>query len=508
MEIKLKEDKIFIKFHILRNKELQTFIRKIIGIFPGEEKNVFKFIRLATIWAMGSSIAETLSIGLFTENIGANALPVMYIITSLCLIAVSCLYVYFLKYFSPYKIMLTTMFVAAIVYSSIALTFFTTLPKWFWYFVQIFSYSFGSALLACFWMFVDQYHDLQDAKRIYGIYNAAYFFGFIISGTLINFAYERLGPAFLFFVVVLCLIQSIIDARNIFKKVPAMEDDVADDFFSGSKRTFAAMFAEFYKSPFTIYVIAVSLIVKLLRTFTEYGYLDYLEKTFIANPEILSYSITEFLARCKAIISAANIIIGMFFYRRLISRVGLSNLILLPPIYFMGLYSQWMIYETLAIAILGIFAIECILYTIEDNNFNLLITASPKKLKGILRIINDSFFEPIGMLLSAFFLLLLKSEHKILGLIFSILFISFSLVVKYLYPKAIFKTLKENKVRFERDIKYWLYKLTKRDQKTTITALFKFLNSDNENTKLLAFQTLLNFNSKTILNEVIYYFAK
>lgn len=479
---------------------LQTFIRKVFGVFPGEGKNVFRFIKLATIWAIGSCIAETLAIGLFTEKIGARHLPKTYMLTAITLISVSCLYMYLLRFVSPYKIMIGTMSVAAIVYSSISITLFTVPPRWFWFFLQIFSYTFGSALIACFWIFLDQYHDLQDAKRIYGVYNAAYFLGYIISGTLINLAYEKLGPAILFSIVIFTMIHSILEARKISKTVPAMEDDVTEDYFSGSKKTFLSIFREFAKSPFALSVVIMSLVVQLLRTCTEYGYLDTLEKVFVTSSH---ETLPQFLGKCKAMIAAANIVIGIFFYRNLVTRMGLANLILLPPIYFMSVYSRWIAYKSLFIAILGVIAIECILYTIEDNNFNLLISTAPQKLRGILRLINDSFFEPIGMLFSSLFLILLTSEYRALGFTLSILFIAISLVVKYLYPKSIINSLKQHEFRFDRKIFDWLNKLSKKELKENKKALFKKLSSNNEKSKLLAISILLEFKDKNILIEIL-----
>jgi hypothetical protein len=481
------------------------FIRKIFGIFPGEGRIVFRFTKLATVWAIGSCIAETLAVGLFTEKVGAAYLPNTYLMTALTMISVSCLYMYFLRFVSPYKIMIVTMSVAAIVYTGITLTLFTTPPKCFWYFLRVFSHTFESSLIACFWIFLDQYHDLQDAKRLFGVYNGAYFLGYIISGTLINLTYEKLGPAILFSIIIFTMLHSIYEARKITKTVPAVEDDATEDFFSGGKKTFSMIVNEFYKSPYVLFVVIMSLVVQLLRTCTEYSYLESIEKIFISTTKTLSENtIPEFLGKCKAIISFINIIIGMFFYRNLVIRMGVANLILIPPLYFMTLYTEWSIYECLLVAILGITAVECILFTLEDNNFNLLINAAPAKLRGILRLINDSFFEPIGMLLSAVFLLIFNNQNKLLGLSLSSIFICLSLIVRYFYPKAIFKALKENAIHFERKTFDWLQKLTMKEKKETKKALLKALDSDIESTKLLALKTLLEFNDKKLLEKILF----
>ncbi len=488
------------------NKESRVphFIRKVFGIFPGEEKNVFRFIKLATIWAIGSCIAETLALSLFTEKIGAVFLPNTYLMTALTMIFVSCLYIYLLRFVSPYRLMIVTLTIAAASYTCIAITLFTTPPKWFWYFLRVFSHTFESSLIACFWIFLDQYHDLQDAKRLFGVYNAAYFLGYIISGILINLTYVKLGPAVLFSISIFTMISSIYQARKITKILPVIEDGATEDFFSGGKKTFSMIVLEFYKSPYVLLVVVMSLVVQLLRTCTEYSYLNSIQKVFISTTQAITDNrIPEFLGKCKAIISFANIIIGMFFYRNLIIRMGVTNLLLIPPLYFMTLYTEWTIYESLFIAILGIIAVECILFTLEDNNFNLLINAAPAKLRGILRLINDSFFEPIGMLLSAIFLLVFTNKNKILGLSLSFIFICLSLIVRYFYPKSIFNALKENAIHFSRKTIDWMEKLTIKEKKETKKALLEALDSHTETIKLLALKTLLEFNDKKLLEKIL-----
>ena len=485
---------------------MRKFLRKAFGIFPGEEKKVFSFIKLATIWAIGSCIAETLAISLFAEKIGSEHLPSTYILTSFAMISVSCIYIYFLRYISPYKLMIITMLTASVVYICITLALLGSPPRWFWIFLQIFSNCFGSALIACFWIFLDQYHDLQDAKRIYGVYNSAYFLGFIISGSLISWTYKYVGPSTLFFIVVLTMIHSIFEARKISKSTLAMEDDGTEDFFSGGKTSIINVISEFFKSPFAVSLVAMSLIIQLLRTTTVFEYVGTLEKVFVSHQTLATKNaIPEFLGKCKAIISFGNIIVGMFFYRNFVKRAGISNLLILPPLYFIALYSDWLLYDTIFIAILAIIAVEGILFTLEDNNFNLLIKASPANLKGPLRIINDSFFEPIGMLLSSIFLIVMRHHSKLFAFSLSIIFLVLSTIVRNLYPKSIFTSLKLNAIHFERNARDWIKRLAKKEQKESKKALFKSLTSLDDEKKILAIKTLLSLEDKDLLEKILFH---
>lgn len=468
---------------------MKRLLYKAVGIFPGEGQSAFRFVRLAILWSFGSSILETLSISLFIEKVGANHLPIAYMITSIGLILISSFFIYLLRRTTPHNIFYNVLYISTFFTFISTLILFSNPSEWYWYFLQICTNILVSALIASFWTFVSQYHDLQDAKRIYGIYNASYFLGYVLSGALINLIFKKIGYFGLFSIAMLSLATSIVETHLIKKRVSAIEDDISEGFFSGGKRGFLSILRIFYKSPFAIILVTMSIAIQLLRTTTEYSYMEAFEKIFDGtnNKEM----ICQFLAKCKGYIAFFNIIIGMFFYSRFVRKFGIGNMLLIPPIFFMTLYTEWSIANSLFIIIMAIIAVEGILYTIEDNNFNLLVNATPYKLQSLLRIINDSFFEPAGMLLCSIFLVFLQSYNFILGLSLATVFLIISIIIKYLYPKSILKNLKENAVHFERRFTDWLNHLNKKEQKEIQEDILEALDSNNEKSMILAFEALI-----------------
>ncbi len=485
---------------------MKRLLHRVFGIYPGEGKNALRFIRLAIFWSFGCSIAETLSISIFIEKIGANYLPYSYVVTALVLVSVSCLFMYLLRITTPHNIFYKVLYFSAIVFGLFGLILLGSPPKWFWFVLQIGSRVILAALVASYWTFLSQYHDLQDAKRIYGIYNAAYFLGYVLSGTLINLILEKAGNAALFGVVFILMILSLLETRQIKIYVPSIEDDTNEGFFSGGKRIILSTLRLFYKSRYAIILVSMSLVIQLIRTTTEFSYMQTFEKIFDASENTLTQNIIcSFLGKCKAYIAAANIILGMFFYGRFVRRIGLANMILIPPLFFFTLYSEWSIYNSLLVAIFAVVAIEAILYTVEDNNFNLLINAAPFKLQSVLRIINDSFFEPVGMLFSAIFLVFLQAYNIWFGLILSLIFFITSIITRHFYPLSILKNLKENAVHFERKFTDWMRHLSKKEQKEIQEDILDALKSDSETTKLLAFETLLASKNQKLLSSLIHH---
>ncbi|HSX26058.1 MAG TPA: MFS transporter [Chlamydiales bacterium] len=482
---------------------MKQLFRKAFGIYSGEGTQAFRFARLAILWAFGSSCFDTLSDGLFLEKIGAEFLPRVYLSIALGMIGVSTLVLYSLRLTSPYRILMTAMALGAM--SCVAASFVvgTGPPIWFWYLLKIVSRMFFAVMIACSWTFTDQYHDLQDAKRVYSIYSAAYFFGTILSGTAINLFLDFIGFSGLLIASAISILFGMVEARGIALKTRAVHDDTMEGVFSGSRDSFASVVQLIVRSRFAIVLLCLSLFVQLLLTVTEFNYMNSFGHFFSAQQIAGEGQIAEFLGKCRAMISLCNIVFGVFFYGRFIRRMGLNNALLITPLFFVAVYSGWVFQDAMLFAVLGLVAVDGILFTVEDNCFNLLSNAVPAKLKSKVRIINDSFFEPIGMLLSALLLFGLQSGSRWLGFTLTLIVLVLALIIRATYSKAIFINLKDNALHFEKKLKGWLATFTRREQKEAKKDIFEALNSPSEEAQLLAIESLLQMGDPNAIPRIL-----
>lgn len=471
------------------------FFQKAFGLYAADWAQALRFSRLATLWAFGSSCLDTLSDGLFLERVGAEFLPRVYLSISCGTILVSTLVLYCLKHTSPYRILTTAMMLGAAI--CVSSSFFITMapPEWFWYAIKVASKMFFAVMIACSWTFTDQYHDLQDAKRVYSIYSAAYFFGTIIAGTAINLFLDRIGVSGLLIAAATSISLALLEARRIAHKTNAVHDDTIEGIFSGSRDTFSSLIRLIVRSRFAIVLLLLSLFLQLMVTVTEFNYMETFGNHFKSSTGVPNEGeIAIFLGKCRAFISTCNIIFGIFFYGRFVRRMGLNNIILVTPLFFVGVYSGWIFQDAMWLAVLGLIAVDGILFTIEDNCFNLLSNAVPSKLKSKVRIINDFFFEPIGMLLSALLLFALSDGSRWLGMVLTLITLTLAIIIKSIYSKAIMLNLKDNALHFERKLKSWLISMTRRDQKESKKDILEALRSPSEETQLLAIESLLSLN--------------
>jgi hypothetical protein len=442
---------------------LLKIFHKVFGLYSGEGSHALRFARLAILWAFGSSCLDTLSDGLFLEKIGADSLPTIYLSIALGMIGVSSLVLYSLRFTSPYRVLSIALALGVCICLASSLFVGSSPPPWFWYAIKIASRMFFSLMIACSWTFTDQYHDLQDAKRVYSIYSAAYFFGTILAGTAINLLLDRIGFSGLLFASACSISLAMFQARGIAHKVKAVHDDTVEGVFSGSRGSVSSLAQLILRSRFAITLLLLSLFTQLMWTTTEFNYMESMTAHFQSHPS--SGQIAEFLGKCRAAISFCNILIGIFIYGRFVRRAGLQNAVLFTPLFYFGLYSIWVWHDSMALAVLGLVAVDGVLFTIEDNCFNLLSNAVPTKLRSRVRIINDSFFEPIGMLVSSALLFCVEAGSKWLGFVLALTALTLTLVIRAIYSQSILTNLKENALHFERTIRGWFSSWTKREQK-------------------------------------------
>ncbi len=455
-----------------------------------------RFVRMACLWAFGSSCLDTLSDAFFLENIGAPLLPRTYLAIALGMIVVSSLVLYALKSLSPYRILTIAMGFGIAFCALSALLMSGSPPDWFWYALKTGARMFFCVMIAVSWTFIDQYHDLQDAKRVYSLYSAAYFFGTILSGSAISLCLDAIGAPGLLFFGAASIFASLLEARKIAFQASPVHDDSVEGVFSGSRDSFSSVVSLILRSRFAISLLLLSLFTQLLITVTEFNYMQ----SFAVHEK---GHIAEFLGTCRAWISLCNIVIGLFVYSRFVRRTGLQNVILVTPLFFGALYAGWIGFDSILFAVLGLVAVDGILFTIEDNCFNLLSNAVPSKLKSKVRIVNDSFFEPIGMLISSLLLLAMQAGAKWLGLGLTAFILLLTWVIRQGYPQAILANLKDNAIHFELKFKTWLNTTVKRERKEALSDLFKSLQLGSEESQLLAIEGLLELGDAAVIPQIV-----
>jgi len=442
--------------------ESHGLVYRLFSVYRGEGKKAALFCLLTFLTALSIVCGVTLSDGLFLEQIGGGGIPLVFLLTAIGMLSGSALYFYSLHRFSIGQIALGLCALMASFYTSML-----CLPQvgpLFWYLLKAGCYIFLTVMWTALWTFIDQYYDLQDAKRLYGLFTACLVTGCAAGSGLVYLIVSSLSLSGMLLVALgsVCAVAAAI--LVISKTQELVPDDTLGDAAPRAEgRSIVRVMRQILTSRFTLLLLLSSFLVEVLTAFTEFKYMDRLSTIFVSD-----HHLTLFLAKCRTAIYICNVVIGLFFYGRAVKRFGTSTLLMVPSLYFTFLFAVWPFDGGVLPAVLGLVAIEGVLYAIDDPNFNLLINAVPPKIKARVRVLIESFFEPLGLLISSVFLLCYQGNAIFIGLGVALLAVFVCTRLYRHYSPALFANLSVNSVHFEREPSQWL---GKEDRETALTAL-------------------------------------
>ena len=351
----------------------------------------------------------------------------------------------------------------------------------------------------CYWAFIDQYIDLQVGKRMFCLINSVTYLGDALGAGVISMGIGHFGLSGLLLIFGGIIICSLPCIYLITRKLSPILEDHADHIDTRSSMSFKEIVGKVLGSKFTLYLLGFYFIMQLLAIVTEFSYMNAFDQAFAGSSE---HELTRFLGTCNMWIALVNVLFGALVYSRLVKWMGVNNVIVVAPAFFLLLFSIWFWKEGVPIAIFGLFAREGMVYSFDDNNLNLLISGVPTKIKNQMRIIVESFFEPLGMLVSALMLLLLHNVSHLLGFTVAIGACVLVFLLRANYSKAIFTNLISSSIRFGKKAIDWI---PKKEKKQFEHYLLQTLKQSDESSRLLAFEYLLRFNNEKHLPHLLNY---
>jgi len=472
--------------------------RILFNIRPGEGAKVLFFILLGFVWSVGAYGVFTLSEGMFLESIGAQGLPLTYVVVALTLCGLSTLLLYGLRYCSIKKLLFLVMgFWSLVALSFVVLfSYYSTQPL-FWYALKVIGWTMPISIYVCYWSLIDQYVDLQDAKRLFCLINAVTFLGDACGSGLIPLAMHLLGFQGLLTVYATMLVAAIPAIYLMTRQLRPLLDEHHDHGENHLSPNLREVTKRVMRSPFTLYLLVFYFIMQVLAIVTEFHYMSYFDRAFSASSD---HELAAFLGRCNMWIALGNMLIGVFAYSRLVRTAGIQNLVMIAPTFFFVLFCLFFWKEGLSLAVLGLIAREGMSYTFDDNNLNLLVSGVPTKIKYQVRVAVESFFEPIGLLCGAGLLFFFYEHTVYVGLVMATMACLVVTLLRHEYPKAIFSNLVATAIRFGKTALDWI---PRKEKKTFEYHLLSSLKRSDEPSRLLAFEYLLKMGNQRHLSRLL-----
>lgn len=490
---------------------MKEFFRRLFNIYAGEEKNACLFACLGFLWALGITSGLKFADALFLIHIGASSLPIAYFLIASVMIVLAAFLLKAFHIISIHRIFITVLLIGALFYTSIYCCLLFEIgaeSTWLWFALKIVGSILFALMMTCFWTFIDQFYHLQDAKRLYSVFTSAIFLGAATTGMIMRSG--MIDFQNLTLIISSILLFSAYWVTHITRQVKPVYDDSALEITRGEypDNSFRFLIQSIAKSRFTQLLMTGNFLIYLFMITTEYSYLSAFDLYF--DPGTMSVTgneekanLTLFLGQCIAVVGLINLIFGLFFYSRFVRRFGVNNMLLMTPIFLLITYTGWSFSDALIFPVMGFFVVEGMLYIIDDNNFTLLLNAVPPKVKYKIRLIIESFFEPVGMLVSSLLISFSPLDSKTLGLILAGLALVVAFLLRRQYLKAIYVTLSENAIHFQRRIPDWFTGISYKEKRRAEKRLFVLMQNADEKAQLMAIEALLSLEDPKVLPRIL-----
>ncbi len=489
---------------------MDNFFRKLFNVYPGEEKKALLFGFLGFLWAIAASSGLKFADALFLLHVGADSLPITYKLTSCLMIGLAIFLLYAFHHIPAHRIFLGVISSGIVFY--LATYFYLSSEAgresdFIWYALRIYGSLFFAVVVTCFWTFIDQFHHLQDAKRLYSLFSSMVFLGVAVTGVVMHSG--MIDFRNLTLVIVALLIGVIYWIFKIVREVSPVHDENETEGAKGQEDfSLKKLIVSILSSRFTLLLMVGNFLGYLLMVVTEFNYMSSFQSYFASQDVVPEGSesearLTQFLGQCLATVSITNLIFGLFIYSRLVRRFGIGSMLVITPAILVITFTGWPMSNTLLFPLLGYFVVEGTLYVIDDSNFTLLLNAVPTKLKHKIRVCIESFLEPIGMLVSASLISLAPEQSKYFGLLMAITWLVVALILRKLYPRAIYRNLAENAIHFDRPAKEWFSMLSKKEKRSCEHRLLAILRQGEEESQIFASDSLIRFEDSAIINKFL-----
>jgi hypothetical protein len=426
---------------------MRRLLQRLFGLYPGEEGRALYFAGLALLWSFATCVGMRLSEALMLLNVGSQGLPAAYIFTS-CTLLIASLFIIRLVH----RYNAATIYVSATVFGSImyitgyVLFIFQIYPDASWFWIGLKSLFYLQDMLMCtlFWSFIDEYHDLQDAKRKYCLFATSIFSGLVLAGSVIGLNLFSVTGLILCSLLGLSLSGTMVFIGS--KRMKKVEHYDLDEEEEKAKAFHLGGFLkEVFRSPFTLLLLPSYLLLQILMMLTDFHVMSGFEDHFVTEgsaAEGAGSALALFMGECTAWVAVGNLIFGLFIFSRIVKRIGVASAALICPFGYSVIFTGWgWSPDALIYPILGFIMVEGLVYSIDDNTYNLLLNAVPSTLKRKIRVVIELFAEPMGQLAAGLMLWHPWGAEKTTGLLIALVALLISIALRATYHTGLFRNL-------------------------------------------------------------------
>ncbi|MBL8245631.1 MAG: HEAT repeat domain-containing protein [Rhodanobacteraceae bacterium] len=442
---------------------LSTF-RRLFQVLPDEGGKVLVFALLAGLLQAGVAIGMVAADSLFLAGLGIEMLPLVFIFMPVVMLVYAPLYsllVAGLGVRALFRLTLTALVIGGLAFGFGGERFGD--QTWFLFAAKFYAGLWFIALYTLFWNFADDYFSILDGKRLYGLIAAGSAAGSMIGGGLVS-GLTGLVPATKLFlvwsIVAILTFPVFLVALRRYRAI-AVDDAPAEEALSlpGLLRFIAATFR---RSPFALALALICFAMVALTSGLEYLTLGVFAEGRNAN------ELASLLGGLYALAGALTLIVNLFFFNRIVGRLGVGSTALVVPLTYLGAFVFFYLNAGFGAALFAFYAYQALFVAVEYNNINLLYNAMPSGVKRQLRTFIEAMAEPAASATAGLFLYYSASHIDpdnlaLTGLLAACGALAIAAFIRQNYVRALAVNLRSDWLDFANPESAWRAQLTAAD---------------------------------------------
>jgi len=432
---------------------LQALLNRVFKVEPGEWPKLLQFGLFGLLLQTGMGIGFAAGDAAFLTHVGADKLPVIFLLTPVVMLVYTALFSYLLVRFSIDRVVEATLGLliagGAILWGLIEVG----LPKpWditLYYALKLYLAMWYIGLYTLFWNFTDTYFDIQDAKRLFPLFAAFCALGTTL-GALIVSGLAAVMPLHAFMLVwagvALATAPVAMMLRRRWTRIADTDTDL-DGEPTNVRTQFLQVARTFKSSPYAVTLVMTLFVTLLMTNLAEFQYSTVLQEG--RNEAELA----SLFGRLYAATNIFNLVVCLFVFNRLVTRAGVRNVALILPLSYFAAFAYFFMAGGELAAFGAFFAYHGVLTSIEYNNQNLLFNATPSAVKRPFRTVVEGLAEPLASLLAGGFLLFAAKHADMrelsgIGVVLGAVLVGVVMALRYFYPGAMEANMRRGWLNF------------------------------------------------------------
>jgi CRP-like cAMP-binding protein/MFS family permease len=464
-----------------------SYFRRLFQVLPDEGGKVLWFALLAGLLQAGVAIGMVAADSVFLAQLGIEKLPLVFIFMPVVMAVYAPIYSVLIAKLGTRALFRATLTVLVI--GGLLVGFggdYVGQTPWFPFAIKFYVGLWFIALYTLFWNFADDYFSILDGKRLYGLIAAGSSAGSMFGGGLVT-GLSGLVPAPKLFLVwaIVALLTFPVLLVLLRRFRPISADDAQSDDALSLPQLVRFVLATFKASPFALAVAMICFVMVALT-----GGLEYLTLGVFAEGRSAD-ELASLLGGLYALAGALTLVINLFFFNRIVGRMGVGGTALIVPLAYLGAFVFFYLNHGIGAALVAFYAYQTLFVAIEFNNINLLYNALPGGVKKQLRTFIEAMAEPAASA-SAGLLLFYSASYvdpdnlALGGLLAACVALLIATFIRQNYVRALAVNLRGDWLDFANPEQAWRLHLTAAD----FTLLRNIAFSGSRSQQMLAVELL------------------